>query len=110
MPDVITLDEARAHLNITTNARDADLNDKLAAATAVVISYLQRHDAAWNAEMEAWTSDTIPRDVRHAILIMLGELDKRRGDEPNLEAPPDSISLPPTVRALLLRYKTPLLA
>ena len=64
MADVITLEEAKAHLRITSDAEDGDVNDKLVAATQLVIDYLSRRDTDWNDEMEAWTADTAPASIK----------------------------------------------
>lgn len=106
MPDVVTLEDAKAHLRITSDQDDFDLSEKLLDATQIVIDYLTRRDATWNATMEAWTADTVPRSVRAAILVQLGELTRKRGDDPTLE-PVTPVGLSPTVMALLMRYRDP---
>jgi hypothetical protein len=110
MPDVITLDEAKAHLRITTAQEDSDVQDKLDAATQIVIDYLTRRDTDWNTTMDAWTSSTVPKSVRAAILIQLGELYTRRGDDPTIDQSPTPTSLSRTVMSLLMRYRDPGLA
>jgi len=110
MPEVITLAEAKAHLRITSDAEDGDIDDKLAAATQVIIDYLSRRDQDWNDEMDAWTSETVPKSVRAAILVQLGELYRTRGDEDVAEARPTeqgTRGLSATVTALLMRYRDP---
>lgn len=109
MPNVITLQEAKDHLRVTSVADDGDINDKLSAATQVVIDYLTRRDTDWNAEMAEWTSTTIPASVRAAILVQLGELYRNRGDELD-GRPAGPTSLSPTVTSLLMRYRDPGLA
>jgi len=106
MPDVISLEQAKAHLRITSVHDDQDISDKVVAATQVVIDYLSRSDTTWNDTMAAWTYDTIPASVRAAILVQLGELYRKRGDdaEPETEHP---TRLSTTVMALLMRYRDP---
>lgn len=106
MPDLITIDEAKAHLRVTTVQEDGDIEDKLLAATQVVIDYLTRRDTSWNAQMAAWTSETVPASIRAAILVQLGELYRKRGDESEIE-PVRPVALSPTVMALLMRYRDP---
>ncbi len=110
MADAITLQEAKDHLRITSLAEDGDVYDKLQAATQVVIDYLTRRAGdAWNDEMAAWTAETMPKSVRAAILVQLGDLYKNRGDElDSRTAGPTGLS--PTVMALLMRYRDPGLA
>ena len=107
MPEVITLAEAKRHLRITHADEDVDISDKLEAATQVIIDYLSRRDATWNATMDAWTAETIPKSVRAAILVQLGELTAKRGDEDPIAPTPQPVSLSPTVMALLMRYRDP---
>jgi hypothetical protein len=109
MPELITLDEAKAHLRVTTIQDDGDIQLKLLAATQVVIDYLTRRDTDWNAEMDAWTAETVPPSVRAAIFVQLGELYRKRGDDPDTEPRPASggAFLSPTVTALLMRYRDP---
>ena len=106
MPDVISLEEAKSHLRITSVHDDQDIRDKLVAATQVIIDYLSRSDTAWNDEMDAWTTATIPASVRAAILVQLGELYRKRGDDSETE-PDHPTRLSTTVMALLMRYRDP---
>lgn len=107
MPELITLQEAKDHLRIRHEDEDPDINDKLLAATQVIIDYLSRRDTAWNAEMDAWTPETVPKSVRAAILVQLGELSVKRGDEDPTPVAPTPTSLSATVMALLMRYRDP---
>lgn len=109
MPEVITLEEAKAHISATTNQRDQDLQDKLDAATDIVIDYLSRRDTTWNATMAAWTSATVPKSVRAAILVQFGELCLNRGDDP-VTQPDAPTGLSRVVTSLLMRYRDPGLA
>lgn len=75
---LVSLPDAKQHLRITGTASDAEVTAKLAAAQAQVIAKL---GAAADA---TWTETTTPRDVRHAILILLDAFYERRGgDEAN---------------------------
>jgi hypothetical protein len=113
MADLITLDEAIAHLRLPedyggdTQSRQ-DLQDKVLAATQVVIDYLTRRETEWNATMDAWTTDTVPASVKAAVLVQLGHLYRQRGDD---DIPPETTgpgaSLSPTVMSLLMRYRDP---
>jgi len=109
--DLITLEEAKTHLRVPGDRLNADVQAKLDAAIDVIFKYLERRDVAWNAAMEAWDADTVPRSIKHAILIQLGEFDQDRGDDAQLRLPdksPDQLSA--TVMALLKRWRDPALA
>lgn len=64
----MTLDQAKAHLNITIDADDALLTDKLAAAKAWVSSYTA-------ADPDA---DTAPAPIREAVLQLTAHLYQNR--------------------------------
>ncbi|MGY4332787.1 hypothetical protein ACVWWG_007204 [Bradyrhizobium sp. LB7.2] len=64
----ITLDQAKAHLNVTTDADDALLTDKLAAAKAWVLAYTA-------ADPDA---DTSPAPIREAVLQLMAHLYQNR--------------------------------
>src|SRR5262252_958820 len=109
--DLVTLEEAKDHLRVSGNRLNADIQAKLDASVAIVYDYLQRRDTVWNAAMEDWTADTVPLSIKQAILIQLGELDRRRGDDANQDTPQaDRDYLSPTVMALLQRHRDPALA
>jgi hypothetical protein len=105
---LVTLQEAKDHLGLTTpdgDAGDADLTVKLAAAEAVVLTYC-------DVQVTPWTADTIPMLVHAAILFQLGELFAFRGDDTHEEDPDRALGLDlsPKVRDLLRAYRTPTLA
>lgn len=104
MPELITLDEAKGHVRLTHDDEDADLNDKLEAAQAIILRAMRRRDTAWNAEIEAWTAATVPRPVRQAIIVQFGELTAKRGDEDPTPVAPTPTSLSATVKAILGDY------
>ncbi|WP_375763078.1 head-tail connector protein [Bradyrhizobium sp. Pha-3] len=65
---MITLDQAKAHLNITTDLDDALIQGKLDAAKAWVGSY-----TASDAD-----ADTAPAPVREAVLMLTANLYENR--------------------------------
>lgn len=87
---MITLEQAKVHLRIDGNHEDADIEERLAMASAIVGDYvaLQGGDSVFG-----------PRVMDAATLLVLGELYANR------EAHADPIS--PTVRALLQRQRMP---
>ena len=72
---LIALDDVKAHLYITDTAHDADLSAKYDAAQERVLAHL-----AYAAD-PAWTEATVPRMVRHAILILTSALYEIRGGD-----------------------------
>ncbi|MGF6986543.1 hypothetical protein QFZ99_006084 [Paraburkholderia atlantica] len=62
--NLITLDDARAHLRIDGDLLDSALEIAVAAASASVWTYLKRD--------EPYPDDAIPPDVKMAALLMAG--------------------------------------
>ena len=112
MPDLVTIDEVKDHLRITTNEEDPDLSLKLKAAEALVLAYVQkRDDGSYATTVAAWTAETAPWPIKHAILVQCAELHRLRGDdEPNLGESNDGSDLTPLVKRLLRPYKDLMLA
>lgn len=74
-PDLVTLDTAKAHLRITDVEHDADITQKLSAASASIRDFLKdRNDGTW-------TPATVPPYIASAVLLLLGHLYEHRGDE-----------------------------
>ena len=114
MQNVVTLRQAKAHLNLPPDVTvgDADLKLKLEAAHEIVADYLtqRRSDAdEWTATVDAWTAATVPARVVHAILLQFGDLYRFRGDDADApqRAPGE---LAQGVTALLYRLRDPALA
>jgi hypothetical protein len=102
MASVVTLQEAKDHLRITTSAGDpgeADLQAKLDAAEAVIADYLQ-----------VPTLDPTKLHVKQAVLLELGELYRFRGDDVETlpRAPADGYLLPAITSLLHREVKFPL--
>lgn len=108
---LITIDQAKAHLRIDTDslspsdAADADLLLKMAQAESIILDYLKVPVTS----PEYWDSTTVPPLVQAAVLLMLGELYRFRGDD--VEAPTHTIGdLSPVITNILRRYRDPALA
>jgi len=70
-----TLAEAKAHLQITDAARDAEVTQFLELASAQVFDYIgSRADPLWD-------EDTAPDIVQASTLYTLGHLWEHRGDD-----------------------------
>lgn len=74
-PELVTLDVAKAHLQITDADHDVDVQQKLTAASATIRDYLKdRNDPTW-------TPTTVPPFIASAVLLYLAHLYEHRGDE-----------------------------
>jgi hypothetical protein len=124
---LITLAQAQRHLRLEVTIdhgspagspppddSEMDLELKMAQAEAIVLDYLARP-----TEMASWSSDpvplspytTVPAVVQAAILIVLGDLWRFRGDDPEGVMPKREHGfLTPQVTSLLQRYRDPALA
>lgn len=75
---LVTLDEAKAHLKVTTTAGhpgDADIQAKLDEAEAIIRKHLKSSDDP------LWTAATVPPPIQAAIKIKLMDLYQLRGDD-----------------------------
>ena len=118
-PTIVTLAGAQAHLKIapaqdgSPSIIDADLQQKLDAATQWVCEYIadrQPADTTWTTEIEAWTPLTAPPVVRLAVLELVADYDRYRGDDGDGDKMREPGFLPIGVRNLLVRYRDPVLA
>ena len=112
MPNLVSLEAVKSHLRITGDDENNDLMAKLQAAEIIILSHLtQRDDGTWETTKAAWTEATVPRAIKHAILMQVGELYFVRGDDaqPTVDRPLRG-SLSPVVESLLMPYKDPGLA
>jgi len=110
----ITVAQAKAHLLRPDVAdTDPDLLQKMAAAEASILLYINTTEY-WRGITASWTdATTIPADVQHAILLKLAELWRFRGDDAGAidatpATDPDSDMSPAIVR-LLRRWRDPIL-
>lgn len=130
MPDLVTLAQAKRHLrlgepDVPSSEEDADLVDKIAQASALVIDYVSQRisetDAGsppttWAAEVATWDVNSSPPAlpppiVQAATLVQLAELWRYRGDDPANDAPMRTPGfLSPMVVSLLYRYRDPALS
>lgn len=115
---LVTLQAARDHLRLniageeTDAAEDIHLEILLSAAERNVLNYVKvrvgdRDD--WVAEVNAWTCDTVPEDVKLAIYCLFGHYYRRRGDDFD-DDQHDNPKLPGVVRSLLWKYRDPVMA
>lgn len=77
---LISIEEAKAHLLITHDAFDDDIERKAEQATAIVLERCNS-TAYWRAITTDWDSETVPLSVKAAIFYVLTHLFKHRGDD-----------------------------
>ena len=102
---LVTYAQAKAHLNIEDDYAQADLESKVATATARVLSHIGRLDNSWSTDTDP-TADAEFAIVLGAILAYTGELWRLRGDEP--EEKPETPEQTAYLRSLLRRLLHPL--
>lgn len=99
--DLVSLTVAKTHLRITDPAHDADVTEKLEAAQDLILAKLGP------AVDLTWTETTVPRPVRHAILIALDAFYERRGGDEANDALEKALGV---IDLLLARFRDPSLA
>ena len=72
---LVSLPDAKAHLRITDTAHDADILQKLDTAEEAILAYENL------AADPTWTATTVPRAVKHAILLLLTHYYEDRGED-----------------------------
>lgn len=102
MDPVVTLEQAKLHLRITSTEADDDIEAKLNQANALVMDYLKE------GADETWTDENAPLLVQAAVLEQLDELWRFRGDDEELAGaapPPADGYLSPRIARLLHRLR-----
>jgi hypothetical protein len=114
--ELVSLDQLKAHLRVSASvtAEDDDLQMKLDQAHEAVLDFVKQRisDAVtWEAEVDAWTDETVPKRVVAAILRMAGYLYQDRGDMAPQDWPKLELGeLPRDVVMLLYRQLDPALS
>lgn len=98
MDALVSLDRLKRHLYIDGAEHDADLADRAAEATAIIVDYLKTPE-------HGWTIDTVPPNVRSAILLCAADLWERRGT--GMKPSEGDAVLTETVKSLLHRLRDP---
>ncbi len=116
VPSLVTLDQAKraARYDLSQAEDNADLNLRLEVAHALVLDYVNNRVADsddWLETILAWDRDTVPKQIKGAILAMFVHLSRFRGDDADKEAPPlTDGNLPDSVRMYLTRFRDPTVA
>lgn len=102
---LITEDEALGQLKVSGVDDPDDIATKMSEATAIVITYIKN-------PTHGWDSDTVPDDIKAAILMQLVELYRFRGDDEDTrdQAEDEKGYLSPRIARLLHRHRDPALA
>jgi hypothetical protein len=105
---LVTYKQAKAHLNLEDDYAQADVEQKIATATARVLSHIGRLDNLWTVDTDP-TADAEFAIVLGAILWYTGELWRFRGDdaEEKPETPEQSAYLRAGLRRLLHPLRRP---
>jgi len=102
MAELVTLDEAKRHLRVTHDDEDDDIKFRISAASEIVLDYIKKRDSDW-------TTDTTPKLVKAATLLVLAGLYEDRGDGEEVLSQANGY-LDRPVTAILHRYRDPALA
>lgn len=114
---LVSLDQALAHVRMVDAGDDDRVREKLEQATALVLMYLKRNVVLGSPEptevlaMEPDDLTTIERPVvQAAILEVLGNLYRFRGDDEKGTDPSEELFLTPRLRGMLSMLRDPALA
>jgi len=103
MIDLITLEEAKAHLRETGSNADADIEQKIFTASAILFDYLKIDPDASPLSVPWGIENETPGVIKAAVCLMVGELYRNREAK-------DSDVLSDHVKRLLHRRRDPALA
>lgn len=81
MIELVTLDQAKAHLHIDGDAGDEDLKLKIQAGSAAILAYVQGSRELIVGSNAALIEGEPLSRTQTALLILLGWLDRNRGGE-----------------------------
>jgi hypothetical protein len=100
---LVTLQQVKDRLRITSTDEDVDLQSLLDQAEAHILNWCSVTPRS-KAIADAWTVGTVPPVVPAAILLQVGELDRYRGDDPEAPPRPDGDGPSILIRELLRAY------
>lgn len=99
---IISQQEAKQHLRVTSTHSDDDIELKILAASAILLNYI-KIDVDASPLSVPWGEADPPWDIKASCMLILGELYMNREAK-------DADVLSPAVRSLLHRYRDPALA
>ena len=71
---IVTLQQAKDHLDISHAFRDPFIQTKIDDATGIVLAWLN-----FNLPDAPWTPDTVPSNIRAGVLLVLADQFANRG-------------------------------
>jgi hypothetical protein len=77
---LITLEQAKWHLRVVSTNEDDDIYRKVEQASDLVLERCNS-TSYWRGITTTWDSDTVPRSVQSAILVLLAHLYENRGQD-----------------------------
>lgn len=96
MNNIVTLEDAKKHLNVDFDDDNGYISTLIEVATERIESHLDiKFDDVFD------DTDSIPKSIKHAILLLIGELYKNR----ELTTENSVNELPFTINYLLTNYK-----
>jgi len=106
MLEFVTLEEAKAHLRVDTDAGDDDLQLKIYSASAAVFDFIQgSREKLIGDDGKIITDSPELQRVKQATLILIGILDRVRGGEEESQLKPGE--LPYSVTSLIYSLRKP---
>lgn len=107
MSVLVTIAEARAHLQVTHSDDDTYLSMAINAATSAIIRYLDGYEVHFLDTSGAIDRSQVPQDIAWACLLLVGEFYRNREAEQDgqVEAAFGYGYLPRPVVSLLFDYK-----
>jgi hypothetical protein len=108
---LVTYDQAKAHLRLPDDREQTDVEQKLAQASAIVLTHIGQQENDWTVDTDP-TVDLNFALVQAAILDVLGDLWRFRGDDADQkpEDPAAGAWLKANVRRKLHPLRRPSLA
>lgn len=108
--ELVNLDQAKAHLRVDHDEDDDDIQQKIEAASAAVVTYLKSGADSFVDTSGEVIAD-VPQDVQFATLLLVGHFYKNREAQADDPVPVFGYGyLPRGVMALLYPYRIPTLA
>jgi hypothetical protein len=101
---LVPFEQAKSHLHVTDAVHDAEIQAKLAQASAIIVDYLKGDVAP------TWDETTAPLPVQAAVLYMLALLYEHRGDDLEAGAGDYDVGTWDAIDRLLKRFRDPALA
>jgi len=107
MLSLVTLEEARLQLRVDGALDDTKIAQVILAASAIVLNHIKVvvpvEDSPDTRLTQMFDSETVPEEVKAAVLLIVGDLyENREGQNAN--------PISPTIEALLCARRDPTLA